>query len=99
MTTTTTTKIVTTTPYGNKPGRVIRCVPQVIQAQIAVFGGFSLMVTDGRTERPFYRDAGTHLKTVDNNNNDYKSKSDRVQKSDAFWRSARILVSQSSVKH
>ena len=34
----------------NKPGRIIRCVPQVIQAQIAVFGGFSFMLMDGHTD-------------------------------------------------
>ena len=31
----------------NKPGRVISCVAQ---AEIVVFGGFSLMATDGRTD-------------------------------------------------
>ena len=31
----------------NKPGRAIRCVPQ---AQIAVFGEFSIMLTDIRTD-------------------------------------------------
>ena len=51
----------------NKPRRAIRCV---LQAEIIVFVGFSLMVTDGRTygwtdgrtDRPSYRDARTHLK-------------------------------------
>ena len=31
----------------NKPGRVIRCVSQ---AEIVLFGGISLMVTDGHTD-------------------------------------------------
>ena len=31
----------------NKPRRAIRCVSQ---AEIVVFGGFSLMLTDGRTD-------------------------------------------------
>ena len=56
---------------ANKPGRVIRCVSQ---AEIVVFGDFSFMLTDGhtdgrtdtrtygRTDRPSYRDARTHLK-------------------------------------
>ena len=37
----------------NKPGRVIRCVSQVMstkpQAQIAVFDAFTLLLTDGHT--------------------------------------------------
>ena len=48
----------------------------LIYAQFTVFGGFSLMVSDGqmdgyengymdiRTDRPSYRDARTHLKST-----------------------------------
>ena len=34
----------------------------LFQAQISIFGGFSLMVTDIRTDRPSYKDVRTHLK-------------------------------------
>ena len=50
----------------NKPRRSIRCVTL---AEIIVLGGFAEMITDtqtaGRTDRPSYRDARTHLTRPD----------------------------------
>ena len=50
--------------FKNKPGRTNRCVRSgfvcnrnVFRLFWALFGGFSGMVTDGRTNRPSYRDA------------------------------------------
>ena len=47
-----------TSSIHNKLGRAIRCV---FQAEIVVLGGFALMLTDERTDRPSYKDASTHL--------------------------------------
>ena len=42
---------------SNKPGRVIRCVSQ---AEIVVFGDFSLMLTDGPTDIRTYGHTDGH---------------------------------------